>query len=191
MRALAAGSLLACLAACTVAPDPAPDPAPAARALAVPADVTNRLDALDDAIEAWADASSLDEARAGAEAARNLIVGPAGPLYGDADGDGAVAGAVDTGLLAGLDGTPGLATGSALPCVARDVEAGTWDDALAAYESWAPGRNTFPSLPSHARRVVGWATLTLAAGDLEEAREYASHAAIHAGVTRAAFEHCG
>ncbi|WP_156163690.1 hypothetical protein [Demequina subtropica] len=161
-------------------------------------EVSERLDALDAAVADWADASSLEEAQGAAETARNLVVGPDGPLYGDADGDGAIGGESAQGLLPGLDGSPGLAVEPALnACVERDVLGGSWeqpqqrwDEALAAIDAWAPGNNTFPSLPSHPQRTVGWATLTLATEDLDEALEYAGHARLHVDVTRASFEEC-
>ncbi|SEI84960.1 hypothetical protein [Demequina mangrovi] len=189
MRAFLALTLAATvLAGCTGAVDE-PEVAP---------DVAARLDALDAAVADWAAASSLDEAQIAAEAARNLVVGPAGPLYGDADGDGMIAGEVDAGLLPGLDGSPGVTAEPAVnACVERDVLGGSWeqpeerwDEALTAIDAWAPGNNTFPSLASHPQRVVGWATLTLETDDLDEAHEYSSHAQLHVDVARTAFESC-
>ena len=43
----------------------------------------------------------------------------------------------------------------------------------------AASNNTFPALPSHPQRLVGWATLTLATEDLATAREYGGHAHLH------------
>jgi len=82
-----------------------------------------------------------------AETAANLVVGPAGPGYGDRDGDGTVNGESDDGVLPGLDGTPaGLASPlAANECVERDVLGGSWDDPgdrwdtmLTAIDDWRP-----------------------------------------------------
>jgi len=164
----------------------------------MPAAVADRLDQIDAAVTTWADAATVSEAHAAAEEARNLIVGPAGPLYGDADQDGTVAGDAEEGLLPGLDGTPGLVGDPALnACVEADVLGGSWqhpderwDEALTAIAEWAPGNNTFPTLASHPQRVVGWATLALETDDLDEAHEYASHADIHVNVSRRAYTAC-
>ena len=87
---------------------------------------------------------------------------------------------------------------AATPCVEADVLGGPWDDAPArwwtmvtAIDEWAPDGNTFPTLPSHPQRVVGWATLTLGTEDLDAAHEYAGHAMLHVDITRAAFTDCG
>lgn len=157
-----------------------------------------RLEQIDLAVARWRDAETIGQAHAAAEAARNLVVGPGGPLYGDADGDGAVDGASDAGLLPALDGAPGLAgPPPANPCVDADVLGGSWDAPeerwqimLDAIDAWATDGNTFPSLPSHPQRIVGWATLTLDTDALDHAREYASHARLHADVSRAAYEDC-
>ncbi len=68
-----------------------------------------RLAEIDGAVRRWRRAPDLRVAHAAAEEARNLVVGPAGPYYGDADRDGAVAGASSIGLLPGLAGEAGLA----------------------------------------------------------------------------------
>ena len=68
--------------------------------------VAERIDAIDAAVSDWRAASSLAAARASAETAANLVVGPNGPGYGDRDGDGVVGGDTSTGLLPGLDATP-------------------------------------------------------------------------------------
>ncbi len=155
-----------------------------------------RIDAIGQAVGVWRTTSSLEDARASAERAANLIVGPDGPGYGDRDGNGTVAGEVEIGLLPGLGGEPGVA--SALDgdeCVAKDVLGGAWDDPverwqimLTAIDEWRPDANTMPSLPSHPMRVVGWATFTLEAESIEEAREYAGHAALHVDISRAALD---
>ncbi len=67
-----------------------------------------------------------------------------------------------------------------------DDAAGRWGIAQTAYGEWTRSHNTMPSLLSHPQRVVGWATFTLATDSLDEAREYAGHAEIHARLTRAA-----
>ncbi|MEO7276574.1 MAG: hypothetical protein ABIW33_00960 [Sphingomicrobium sp.] len=156
-----------------------------------------RLDAIDAAIGDWRRARTLAEAKAGAEKARNLITGPGGPDYGDFDGDGEIAGQVDVGLLPGLAGQSGLATDHPNPCMQNDVLGGDFSNAAArwatmdrAINDWRAGNNTFPSLPSHPQRIVGWATLTLTRANLAQAQEYAGHAQLHAGKTRAAVAGC-
>lgn len=155
-----------------------------------------RIDAIGQAVGVWRTTNSFEDARASAETAANLIVGPGGPGYGDRDGNGTVAGDTDFGLLPALDGAGGLASaleGSA--CVVNDVLGGAWDDPagrwatmLTAIEDWRPTANTMPSLPSHPMRVVGWATFTLASDSLDEAHEYAGHAALHVDISRAALD---
>ena len=154
--------------------------------------LAERMAALDEAVDVWRAASSLEEAQAAAEAAANLIVGPNGPGYGDRDIDGVVTGEVSSGVLPGLDGTPeGLAIPlSANGCVRRDVLGGTWSDPeaewgtmLDAIDDWRPDNNTMPTLPSHPMRVVGWATFTLDSDSLDEAREYAGHAKLHVDIS--------
>lgn len=152
-----------------------------------------RVDAIRQAVDGWKGASNLAAAKRNAEAARNLVVGPDGPGYGDSDGDGTIAGENGVGLLPGLNGGKALAVPAANACVARDLLGGSWDDPARRWalmqskiDDWRPGNNTFPSLPSHAQRVVGWATLTLGSGDLATAREFASHAEIHVNVSRRA-----
>jgi hypothetical protein len=156
-----------------------------------------RIDAIEDAVVRWGEASDVDTAHAAAEAAANLVVGPNGPGYGDRDGDGAVEGENDAGLLPGRDGTPdGIAAQlAANECVARDVLASTIDDPAAAWSemetaiaAWTPQDNTMPSLASHPMRIVGWATFTIASDDLDEAHEYAGHAQLHVDVSRDALD---
>ncbi len=155
--------------------------------------VAERLDAIDRAVTSWRDAATIDQAHAFAEVAANLVVGPEGPGYGDRDGDGEIGGAVDVGLLPGLDGSPpGLASAmTGNRCVARDVLGGSWGDPrsrwqamIGAVDAWRPDDNTMPTLPSHPMRIVGWATFTLASSSLEDARAYAGHAALHVRVSR-------
>ncbi len=58
-----------------------------------------------------------------------------------------------------------------------------------AIDEWAPDNNTFPSLPSHPMRIVGWATLAQSA-TFAEAIEYSGHADIHVDATRDALSRC-
>ncbi|UJH69760.1 hypothetical protein [Ornithinimicrobium sp. INDO-MA30-4] len=113
------------------------------------------------------------------------------PYYGDADGDGVIAGANNDGLLPGFEGQGGLVMSMAEnETVERDVLGGSWDDPAQRWEilddainEWTPTNNPYPTLPSHPQRIVGWATLTLDAVNLDEAHEYAGHAQIHVDVT--------
>lgn len=207
LAAFPAASLAAlALAGCSPGPDSAPANSPTPEAeiagrggTAPPAgSLSARLDAIGSAVGRWRAAGDLAAARRNAEEARNLIVGPAGPFYGDADGDGTVAGASLIGLLPGTRGEPGLASRSSNACVNRDVLGGDWRDPArrwgtleTAITEWNPGNNTFPALPSHPQRIVGWATLALAADSAAAARAYAGHAQIHADVTRTAVMQCG
>lgn len=193
MRRLIAPLALSALALAGCAPAaPAPPEDPAAVA------VLDRLDALDAAVAEWAAAPDTATAHAAAEEVRNLVVGPDGPGYGDADGDGVVRGEADTGLLPDPAGGPGLASALDSPCVDADVLGGSWADPAArwavwrtAVDEWTPTGNTFPGLPSHPQRVAGWATLALADDDLETVHEYAGHAALHVAVSRTAVLSCG
>lgn len=158
-----------------------------------------RVEAIATEVDAWAEAGTLADARAHAEAAANLIVGPGGPGYGDRDGDGTIAGVVDEGLLPARSGEPSgivLDTLDGADCVRADVLGGDWDDPsgrwarlIVAIREWTPTDNTFPGLPSHPMRVVGWATLAQDA-PLAQALEYAGHADIHVDVTRDALADC-
>ncbi|MBA3576755.1 MAG: hypothetical protein H0W39_03945, partial [Sphingomonas sp.] len=159
--------------------------------------LAERIAAIDAAVVRWRSAGDLAVARKAAEEARNLVVGPGGPFYGDGDGDGAIAGATETGLLPGRAGEPGLASGSSSACVERDVLGGDWSDPAGrwailerAIADWRPANNTFPSLPSHPQRIVGWATLTLATDSLAAARDFGGHAQIHANVSSRALTAC-
>lgn len=164
--------------------------------------VTQRLDAIEASVTQWRSAETLAEAKAGAEAARNFVVGPTGPGYGDGDGDGTIRGENEGGLLPGLT-LEGLAQLSSVsPCAVADVLGGSWSDPAArwataqdAYDAWTPSNNTMPTLPSHPQRIVGWATFTLAldgaaTDSLDDAHEYAGHAQLHVDVSRAALEPC-
>jgi len=164
--------------------------------------LTERLDAINVAVTQWRSAETLAEAKAGAEAARNFVVGPTGPGYGDVDGDGTIRGENEEGLLPGLT-LEGLAQlSSVASCAEADVLGGSWSDPAArwataqdAYDAWTPSTNTMPTLPSHPQRIVGWATFTLAldgaaTDSLADAREYAGHAQLHVDVSRAALEPC-
>jgi len=160
--------------------------------------LTERVDAVAAAVDDWQDAATLAQAKADAEAALNLIVGPDGPGYGDSDGDGVIQGETDMGLLPGSLGEAGIAQSEPTnSCVQADVLGGSWEDpadrwatAQAVYDAWTPSDNTMPSLPSHPQRIVGWATLTLATDSLDEALEYAGHAQIHVDASRVAVEAC-
>jgi len=166
---------------------------PAAGVAATPAaqrTAVNRADAVVAATRRWAAATTLARAQVGAERARNLITGPRAPGAGDGDGDGEAT-RVATGLLPGEDGSPGLASPLATGCVERDVLGGSWADPVARWreltqriERWRPDDNTFVQLPSHAQRVVGWASLALRTDELMAASEYAGHAAGHARIVR-------
>lgn len=156
-----------------------------------------RLEGLDRAVTRWQAASSLRAAHEAAEEARNLIVGPSGPYYGDADDDGRIVGASTLGILPGLEGERGLAGSNGNACVVADVLGGSWrepakrwSELQSAISRWTTTRNTFPSLKSHPQRVVGWASLTLDSISLTEAREYAKHARLHVDVSVRAAESC-
>lgn len=160
-------------------------------------ELATRLVKIDDAVNEWQSASDLATARTAAEEARNLVVGPAGPFYGDGDGDGMIEGASAIGLLPGLGGEPGLATSAAGACVERDVLGGSWADPAdrwaileTAIDEWSAGNNTFPALPSHPQRLVGWATLALASTDLTVVHEYGGHAHLHIEVAMQATTAC-
>ncbi len=156
-----------------------------------------RIDQINAEVSAWRGAPNLAQAKRHAEAARNLIVGPAGPGYGDVDGDGRVSGANQIGLLPGLNGGAALAVPAANTCVTRDLLGGSWENPNhrwaildAKVAAWRPGNNTFPTLPSHAQRIVGWASLALGSSKLGTATEYASHAKLHVDVSRTALMRC-
>jgi hypothetical protein len=190
MRPTAIVLCLALLAACgDDGDDAAPDDATSA--------VSTRIEDIDDAVARWREASDVATARAAAEEAANLVVGPNGPGYGDRDGNGTVEGESDAGLLPGLDGTPdGIAVALAgNECVDCDVLNGTVDDPAGAWAAmdeaiaaWTPSSNTMPSLASHPMRIVGWSTFTIAGDDLDEAHEYAGHAQLHVDVSREALD---
>ena len=196
MRSLAVVLTVSLLAACG-GDDEATDESTTVAASSDAGVARQRLGEIDRAVTDWAVAGDIESAHAAAETAANLVVGPNGPGYGDRDGDGEIAGANDAGLLSGVDGTP---SGLAVPladnaCVARDVLAGTttdpvaaWDQMAAVIAAWTPDENTMPQLASHPMRIVGWATLTLAADSLDEAHEYAGHAALHVSVSQDALD---
>ncbi len=154
----------------------------------------DRAAAVQAAVRRWARATTLPAAQAAAEDARNLVTGPHAPGAGDADEDGRLR-RVAVGLLPGEDGSPGLAASPATGCVQRNVLGGSWADPKARWsaltrriDAWRPDHNTFPALPSHAQRVVGWATLTLRTPSLADAVQYAGHATGHARVVRRSLE---
>jgi len=188
--------VVSCAASSNSQPDTA-QPDNSAPTASLAAAVQQRLDALQAAVDGWQRADDLASAKSAAETARNLITGPDVHGYGDLDGDGRTGGASLTGLLPGEQGQPGLVTSPAPVCVERDVLGGSWADPAARWEevrtriaTWNPTDNTFPALPSHPQRVVGWASLTLAAPTLELAREYAGHAQLHVRVAREALNGC-
>lgn len=143
----------------------------------------SRLDRVEAAVSTWDGAATVDEAHAAAADAIDLVMG------GGTTPDGLLPSNTSDGLVLGA-GTPSS-------CVERDVLGGPWDDVAArwavldtAVEAWAPGNNTFPAFPSHLQRLVGWARLTVASDSLDDAHEYAGHAAIHLTVARTAMESC-
>ncbi|MFT7601034.1 MAG: hypothetical protein ACI8TP_003984 [Acidimicrobiales bacterium] len=157
----------------------------------------DRMAAVQSAVTAWGDAITVADATTAAEAAANFVVGPNGPGYGDRNGDGAVSGETEIGLLSGLEGRPeGIAVLLAgNQCVTRDVLGGTagdvaagWAEMEAAIAAWTPDNNTMPSLASHPMRIVGWATFTIGSASLENAHEYAGHAQLHVDVASAALD---
>ena len=200
MALLAALTLVAC-----GSPEATRDPAPSGPAHRVPAkpqrtsteSLMTRLEALDRAVRRWQAASTLRAAHEAAEEARNLVVGSSGPYYGDANRDGRTAGASIFGILPGLKGEESLARSDDNACVVSDVLGGSWQEPVKrwselqnAISRWTVTANTFPSLPSHAQRVVGWATLTLNSQSLAEAREYARHARLHVDISVRAANSC-
>lgn len=195
LAVLAAGAALSAGAAACGSEVPRASPASPVRGPAQAAQAS--VVSIDEAVATWATAATVEEAHAAAERARNKVVGDDNPRYGDADRDGTIDGATTVGLLPGIDGRPGLASRAANACMEADVLGGSWDDAgerwaildraIAAYR---PDNNLFPSLPSHAQRVVGWATLALAADDLDEIHEFAGHAGLHSRVIRDAVSDC-
>jgi hypothetical protein len=159
--------------------------------------LSTRLVALDRAVSRWQAASTLRIAHEAAEEARNLIVGASGPFYGDANGDGQIAGASVVGVLPAPKGGASLASPSDNACVVADILGGSWREPAkrwsqfqSALSHWNISRNTFPSLPSHAQRVVGWASLTLKSDSPVEAREYATHARLHVDIAIRALNSC-
>jgi len=164
----------------------------------VSGDALTRVDALQSAVTQWQQSATIADAHAAAETALNLVVGPDGPRYGDLDGDSSTGGENTAGLLPGIGGELGLAqTEPVNDCVEADVLGGSWEDPAArwsaaddALAAWSATNNTMPTLASHPQRIYGWASLTLASNDLDEAHEYAGHAQIHVDVTVDAVEHC-
>ncbi|MDQ3079159.1 MAG: hypothetical protein M3R03_04080 [Pseudomonadota bacterium] len=161
------------------------------------AELGPRLTLIEHAIGRWRRAANLTEAKLAAEEARNLVVGAAGPYYGDADRDGVIRGASKSGLLPGLGGEEAVAQPGNGNCVVRDILGGSWNEPFkrwsildAAIKSWTRSHNTFPTLPSHPQRIVGWATLTFSTNNLVTAREYGGHAQLHIDVSTKAFTQC-
>lgn len=161
------------------------------------AELGPRLALIENAVGRWRRAANLTEARSAAEEARNLVVGEAGPYYGDSDRDGVTRGASKSGLLPGLRGEKALAQPEDGDCVVRDILGGDWNEPSkrwavldTAIKSWSPSRNTFPMLPSHPQRIVGWATLALSTDSLAMAKEYGGHAQLHIQVSSEASARC-
>jgi hypothetical protein len=163
-------------------------------------DVDARVGDISAHVEAWSKAATVEEATAEAEAAANLVLGPDGPGYGDSNRDGRVSGANQVGLLPGpAGGQEGLVVGAlgADPgCVRDDVLGGPWDDPDARWRQlseaitrWTPDNNTFPTLASHAMRIVGWAAVSQSA-DLDAIHEYAGHARLHVDVIEESLAGC-
>ena len=159
----------------------------------------DRVERIAAEVDAWAASGTLDEARAHAEAAANLVVGPGGLGYGDRDGDGSINGEVTVGLLPGPTGSPaGLVLDQIGPsdCVNRDVLGGDWSDPVARWDlladaiaEWSTVNNPFPALPSHPMRIVGWATLAQTS-TFDDAIEFSGHADLHVDVSRNALADC-
>lgn len=157
------------------------------------APVLERVEQVQQQVDLWRDASTLDAAQAAAAQARLLITGP------DVAGLASPAGIrsdVDQGLLPDDDDGPGLAS-SVADCAGPDLLGGSWDDQAqrwkilrTAIDEWGPDNNTFPALPSHPQRVVGWATLTLGTTSLDQAHEYSGHAQLHVDAARDALADC-
>lgn len=162
-----------------------------------PAELGPRLALIENAVGRWRRAANLTEAKSAAEEARNLVVGEAGPYFGDADRDGVTRGASKSGLLPGLRGEEALARPEDGDCVVRDILGGSWNEPSkrwavldTAIKSWSPSRNTFPMLPSHPQRIVGWATLALSTDSLAMAKEYGGHAQLHINVSSNSLAQC-
>lgn len=73
--------------------------APTSSAVAAASEAEARIDAVQVEVSRWMNAGSLTEAKAAAEAARNLVLGPYVTGYGDADDDGTIGGSNTFGLL--------------------------------------------------------------------------------------------
>ena len=69
-------------------------------------------------------------------------------------------------------------------------QAARWSSLESAIAAWTPSNNTFPALPSHPQRIVGWASLALATAELAAALEYGGHASLHVDVARRAVTDC-
>jgi len=195
-RTVVLGALVLLLSACGATKSTSPAKGVDAGALGATRQMTMAIGA---AVDRWAGASTLAEAGSAAEEARNLITGPATLMAGDLDHDGTTKGAVDQGLLPGTDGHSGLALPLAgCPLVQRDLLGGSWADPTARWQTlagaiagWSASNNTFPALPSQAQRIVGWASLSLAATDLGTAHEFAGHAQLHVTAIQDALRACG
>jgi len=178
-------------------PDATPTASASATAAAQAEQLSVRMVEINAAIVQWQSAGTIDDARKAAETVLNLIVGPAGPLYGDANGDGAIEGQTAIGLLPGLEGQPGLIGPDPNPCTVKNVLGTEWTDPRGewakmtnAIDAWAPNNNTFPNLVSQPQRIAGWAALALKTDDLATAREYAGKAQVNSEETVNALFNC-
>lgn len=195
--AAAAMAVTLAIAGASCGPDVADRPSSAAPTSRVTApDAVERTREIDELVVAWGAATSLAAAQADAEGVRNLVTGDGTLGAGDLDDDGR-ARRVPVGLMPSATGTPGLASRRPNACVERDVLGGDWTRSRARWDElarriadWTPENNTFPALPSHPQRVVGWASLTLATDSLDDAHEYAGHAKLHVDVTLDALTAC-
>lgn len=147
-RVVASAAIVALLALITACGATNSSPITASSSLspgATDSALVDRTDDIEAAIESWRGASTIADAHAAAEQARNLVVGPNGPEYADADGNGRIDGGSQIGMLAGLAGEVGLAqTPPVNACVTADVLADAWDDpqarwgqALNAVHDWS------------------------------------------------------
>ncbi len=153
-----------------------------------PAAALDRARTIERDVASWAAAAGLADVHRDAARVRALVGGPRFASDGDQ---------IAEGLLPGPAGEPGLAEDRD-GCAGRVVVTGDWSDPAGRWRSlerligtWSPQNNPFPTLPSHAERVFGWATLATHAHSLSEAREYAGHASGHAAIVTEALAHPG
>lgn len=155
-----------------------------------------RLDELQSQVNVWADGDDFATVRASSGRVLALVTGIGSPRVGGAGAGGTETGALSQGLLPGEDGTASIA--EALEnCAGPDLFGGSWENPAERWATfdevfarWSPTDNTFPTLPSHAQRIVGWAMLAAESDDLDDALTYASHAQIHVDAVRDAVRVC-